>query len=78
MLTGLIGGMIFLVLLIIALAIAGFAFWIWMIIDCAKRDFKQDNEKVVWIIVVVILGAIGAAIYYFAVKLQDKNKAKKK
>ncbi|MEK6947477.1 MAG: PLDc N-terminal domain-containing protein [Nanoarchaeota archaeon] len=78
MLTGLIGGMVFLILLIIALAAAGFAFWIWMIIDCAKREFKKENEKVVWIVVVVVLGMIGATIYYFAVKFQDKNKAKKK
>ncbi len=71
----------FFLLFILLIVIAGsliFIFWIWMIIDCAKRDFKKDNEKVVWIIVIVLLNAVGATIYYFAVKFQDKNKAKKK
>ena len=47
-----------------------------MLVDCAKRDFNKDNEKVVWIIVIALLGAIGAAIYYFVVKINDKDKTK--
>jgi len=54
------------------------AFWIWMIIDCAKRKFQKENEKVVWILVIVLLSVLGATIYYFAVKFQDKNKEKKR
>ena len=77
-----IGGIIFLILLAIALAIFLFIFWIRMIIDCAKRDFRKDNEKVVWILIIVLLGFLGAAIYYFAVKINDKKidktKSKKK
>ena len=75
---GFVAGMILLVLVIIALAILAFVFWILMLIDCAKRDFENDNEKVVWIIVIALLGVIGAAIYYFAVKLPDKKEIKKK
>ena len=75
---GFVAGMILLVLVIIALAILAFVFWILMLIDCAKRDFENDNEKVVWIIVIALLGVIGAAIYYFAVKLADKKEIKKK
>ena len=61
-----IGGIIFLILLAIALAVFLYVFWIIMIIDCAKRNFKGDSEKVVWILVIVLLGFLGAAIYYFA------------
>ncbi|MBI5392063.1 PLDc N-terminal domain-containing protein [Candidatus Woesearchaeota archaeon] len=50
------------------------ALWIWMIIDCAKRKFKNDNEQVVWILILVFTGWLGAIIYYFAVKKQDKKK----
>lgn len=39
-----------------------------MIIDCAQRKFKSDSEKVVWILVIVLLGWLGAIIYYFVVK----------
>jgi len=61
---------ILLVALIAAVVILGTAFWIWMIIDCAKRDFKKENDKVVWILVIVLLQIIGAIIYYFAVKIK--------
>lgn len=73
-----VGGIILLVLLAIAVAVFLFVFWIKMIIDCAKRSFKGDSEKVVWILVIVLLGVLGAAIYYFAVKTEDKKAVKKK
>jgi len=69
--------LIFMMLFMIA-GILLFVFWIWMIIDCAKRDFKKENEKIIWILVIVLLSVLGATVYYFAVKFQDKNKAKKK
>jgi len=58
---------VIIILLAIILGIASFVFWILMVIDAAKRGFKNSNEKVVWIIVIVLLGALGALIYYFAV-----------
>ena len=71
---GFVAGMALFVLAVIAIAVLAFVFWIFMLIDCAKRKFKTDNEKIVWIIVIALLGAIGAAVYYFAVKLPDKKK----
>jgi len=44
------------------------AFWIWMIVDCAKRNFKNNTEKVVWILVILFAKIIGAVIYFFVVK----------
>lgn len=61
----------------IALSILSFVFWIFMIIDVAKRKFKQNTDKVVWILVVILAGVIGAAIYYFVVKRKDKKKENK-
>ena len=79
---GFIAGMILLFLAMIAVIILMFVFWILMLIDCAKRNFKKDNEKVIWIIVIALLGALGAVIYYFVVKINDKKlekiKSKKK
>ena len=51
-----------------------FAFWVWMIVDVAKRDFKDKDDKILWVLVVVLAGFIGAIIYYFMVKRKDKNK----
>lgn len=61
-------GIMALVMLVIAVAVLSFVFWIWMVIDCAQRKFKSENDKVVWILVIVLAGIIGAAIYYFVVK----------
>ena len=71
---GIIG--IILVLAIIALVIWAFIFWILMIVDCAKRKL-DDTEKIIWILVIVLLHILGALIYYFAVKYNDKSNRKR-
>jgi len=58
---------------IIAIFILAFIFWIFMIVDCAKRKFKNDSDKIVWILILVFLGIIGAIVYYFVVKREDKK-----
>ena len=47
-----------------------FAFWLWMLIDCTKRNF---NDKVMWIILLVLLNIFGALLYLFLVKLRKKK-----
>jgi len=61
-------GFMFFMLIIVILLVLGLIFWIAMIIDCAKRNFKKDAEKIVWILVLIFLGVLGAIIYYFVVK----------
>ena len=39
--------------------------WIWMLVDAAKNPGLDQNERVVWIIVVALLHWVGAAIYFF-------------
>ena len=56
---------LFVIYVLLAL-LAGFAFWIWMIVDCATKESNTGNDKVVWIIVIVFTQIIGALIYYFA------------
>jgi prolipoprotein diacylglyceryltransferase len=63
----------FFFIFIFAIAILGTIFWIWMIIDCAQRNFKTENDKIVWILVIVLAGLVGAIIYYFVVKTKDKK-----
>ena len=58
--------------LMMLLNLLGVVFWIWMLIDVIKRqdkDFpsKSDNQKLIWILVLVFTSYIGAAIYYFLV-----------
>lgn len=55
-----------------------FIFWLWMLVDCLKRDFKKDVEKIAWILVLIFLHLLGAIIYYFVVKINNKKIMKKK
>ena len=65
---GMLGFGIFFIFAIVALLIFFFVFWIWMLIDCIGRKFKGDNEKLLWALVIILCGSIGAALYYFLVK----------
>jgi ABC-type Fe3+-siderophore transport system permease subunit len=60
------------------ISIAGLIFWIFMLIDCIKREFGTENEKIIWILVLALTGAIGAIVYYFLIKKKDKPDIKKK
>jgi len=63
---GLLG--IFLILMIIAVAMAFFAFWVWMLIDALRNKALTDNEKLVWVLVIVFLHFLGAIIYFFVAR----------
>ena len=49
-------------LLILLIVIGGGALWIWMIVDCATNE-PSGSDKIVWILIVLLGGCIGAAIY---------------
>jgi len=65
---GLVGVGFFIFILIFAVVVIGF--WIWMLVDCIQRDFppQEQNSKIIWILVIVLAGWIGALIYFFVVK----------
>ena len=44
-------------------------FWFWMLVDCLKR--KKFEDKLVWIIVLLLLNILGAILYYLLVKSKD-------
>jgi hypothetical protein len=39
-------------------------FMVWMIIDCASKETREGNERLIWIIIMVCVPYIGAAAYY--------------
>ena len=55
-------------LFVIPLLLVMGIFWIWMLIDCIKREFSGSNEKVVWILLIILTGILGAIIYFFVIK----------
>jgi len=52
-------------LLIAPIALLLVAFWIWMIVDCATKEPSEGNDKIIWILVIILASWIGALIYYF-------------
>ena len=78
MLSSLVGWFVLLIILAVIFGMLLFVFWIWMLIDCLKRNFKKDNDKIVWVLVIVFLSVLGAVIYYFVVKIGDKKIGKEK
>jgi len=47
-----------------AIAVALFAFWIWMLIDAITNKGLESTEKIVWVLVIIFLHALGALIYF--------------
>lgn len=70
--TGLIFGMAGIAMMgVIGLfVLAILVFWVWMLVDCIQREFppQDQNAKIVWILVIIFAGWIGALIYFFVVK----------
>jgi|SRR3989344_4170045 len=62
---------IFIYALLICITFVTIFFWFWMLIDCAKRNFNNDNKKATWLIIIFITGIIGAIIYYLFEKRKN-------
>jgi hypothetical protein len=45
------------------IGLAILAFWIWTLVDCVKNEPSQGNDKIVWVLVIVLASGIGALIY---------------
>ena len=58
----------FLILMCIigVLALLSTIFWIWMIVDCATNEPVNSNDKIVWLLVIILVHFVGALVYYLA------------
>jgi hypothetical protein len=55
--------------LIVILALAATVFWIWMLIDCMRREPPESLEKLTWAVVILLGTIVGALVYYVIRKL---------
>jgi hypothetical protein len=53
-------------LIALAVGVALFVFWIWMLVDCIKNERLNQTEKIVWVLVIILLHFLGALIYLLA------------
>ncbi|GEM_PF-2944629 len=63
-------------ILSVLFTIAGFVIWIAGLIDCLKRDFDKTSDKIIWLVVILLLNALGSIIYYFLVVKAEQKKSK--
>jgi hypothetical protein len=49
----------------IVIAIGGTVLCIWMLINCLADEPPQQNDKLVWAIVILLTHALGGLIYLF-------------
>lgn len=47
------------------LVIGGIAFWVWMLVDCITKEPANGEDRTMWILLIALLGAFGALLYYF-------------
>lgn len=53
------------VLIGVIISIGSLVLWIWMLIDCIQNEPSEGNDKIVWLLVIVLLNGFGALLYYF-------------
>ena len=49
-----------------AIGIGGTILWIWMLVECATKEPSEGNDRILWILVILLAGWIGALIYFLA------------
>lgn len=54
------------IMAIVVIGLASLAFWIWTLIDCIRNEPSAGNDKVIWVLVIVLLHSLGALIYLIA------------
>ena len=43
-------------------------FMVWMIIDCVLRKFRNNVEKVLWVVLIIFTNWVGALIYFIVIR----------
>lgn len=48
----------------ILLAVVAFVVWLWALVDAIRNPALDSNERLLWVLVIVIAQFIGAIIYF--------------
>ena len=43
--------------------LATLVLWIWALVDVIRREFPNSNDKVLWIVLIIVLGILGSILY---------------
>ena len=53
-----------LIIVALALLLASIGFWIYTIVDIVKSNFQDETTKIIWVLVVLLMGILGSFIYW--------------
>lgn len=67
-----IGTQEILILVFGVFGVLGTAFWVWQLVDVARRQFAEPNLKIVWVLVLVFTHLVGALIYSLVGRKQGR------
>ena len=60
-------------LLLLPIGMVALAFWIWMLVDCARHE--TGSGMVAWLLLILFFGIIGAPFYFFLRRQLRRHKA---
>jgi len=61
------------ILVFAGLGLLAFGFWIWALVDCLTNESSEGNDKIIWVLVILLLSWIGALIYVLVRRPQRVN-----
>lgn len=50
---------------LVGLGLMAFAFWVWMLVECATKEASTGNDKLIWVLVLLFTHLLGALLYFF-------------
>ena len=50
-------------LIVSVFGVVGFILWVWALIDCLLHETDEGNNRLIWMLVVILTNIIGALIY---------------
>jgi hypothetical protein len=59
-------------LLLLPIGLSALAFWVWMIVDCARHE--TGSTMVGWLLAILFAGVIAAPLYFFLRRLPRQRK----
>jgi peptidoglycan/LPS O-acetylase OafA/YrhL len=52
-------------LVILPILALAFFLWTWMLIEAATKEAAESQDRLIWVLIVLLSSVIGAAIYFF-------------
>lgn len=50
---------------LVGVGLLAFAFWVWMLVECATKEASTGNDKLIWVLVLLFTHLLGALLYFF-------------